>query len=79
MAHSVWLWLETQEVPGLSPGQVEYICHWGCACAMLQTVQKCLVLCTIKKPLKSFEKNRSQSRFQASFCRDIAMIVQKAT
>ena len=33
-----------------------------------------------KEPyFKSFDKNRAYSRLRASFCRDIAMIVQKAT
>ena len=32
-----------------------------------------------KEPFKSFEKSWAYSRHQASFCRDIATIVQKAT
>ena len=29
-----------------------------------------------KEPFKSFDKSRVQSRLRASFCRDIAMVVQ---
>ena len=32
-----------------------------------------------KEPLKLINKSRAYSRFRASFCRDIAMIVQKST
>ena len=32
-----------------------------------------------KEPLKSFEKSRVLSQIRASFCRDIAMVVKKAT
>ena len=58
------------------------ICHRGCAYTVLQTVQRHGVYGTAygtvhyKEPLKSFE---IRVGLRASFCRDIAMIVQKAT
>ena len=61
------------------------ICHRGCAYTLFQTVQMPGVCSYIygtvyyKEALKSFEKSRALSRLRASFCHDIAMIVQKAT
>ena len=61
------------------------VCHRGCAYTVLQTFQRHVVYSAVygtvhyKKPLKSFDKSEAQSRLRASFCRDIAMIVQKAT
>ena len=45
--------------------------HWSVQCVYG------IVHC--KEPLQSFDKSRTKSRLRASFCRDIAMIVQKAT
>ena len=62
------------------------ICHRGCAYTVPQTVQRHGVYSAAygtvhyKEPLKSFEiRVGHESRLRASFCRDIAMIVQKAT
>ena len=61
------------------------VCHRSCAYAVLQTVQmprvRSVVYDTVhyKEPLKSFDKSRVYFRHRASFCREIAMIVQKAT
>ena len=58
------------------------ICHRGCAYTVLQTVQMHGVYSAAygtvhyKESLKSFE---IRVGLRASFCRDIAMIVQKAT
>ena len=56
-----------------------------CAYKVLQTVQKpgvCGAVCgtvDYEEPFKSLDKSRVLSRLGASFCRDIAIIVQKAT
>ena len=81
MAHSYWLgpvtWRYQVRIP-----VVPDICHRGCAYTVLQTVQRYGVYSAAygtvdyKKTLKSFE---ARVGLRASFCRDIAMIVQKAT
>ena len=43
------------------------------------TMAKFIVFDGLWKPLKSYSKSWAYSRLQASFCRDIAMIVQKTT
>ena len=59
-----------------------FSCHRACVYTVLQIVQKPGVCCAVygsvhyKEPLKSFEKSRALSRLRASFCRDIATIVQ---
>ena len=81
MAHSYRLGLVTSGYQVRIPVGTD-IFHRGCAYTVLQTVQRHGVYCVVysivhyKEPLKSFEyiyKSR------ASFCRDIAMIVQKGT
>ena len=60
-------------------------CHWGCAYTVLQTIQRPGVNSAAygtvhyKEPLKSFDKSRAKSRHRACFCRDIVIIVQRAT
>ena len=77
MAHSVRLWLET-EPESLMDREFDIR-------VVLQTVQMPGVCSYIygtvyyKEASKSFEKSRALSRLWASFCHDIAMIVQKAT
>ena len=62
-----------------------HVCHRSCAYAVLQTVQmpgvRSVVYGTVhyKEPLKALHKSRVYFRLRASFCREIAMIVQKAT
>ena len=59
------------------------VCHWGCVFTVIQTVQRPGVYSAVygtvhnKEPLKSFDKSREHSRLRASFCHDIAMIMQK--
>ena len=61
------------------------VCHWGCPYAVLQTVQRYGVCSAVygtmynKEPFVSVDKSREQSPLWASPCRDIAMIMQKAT
>ena len=61
------------------------VCYRVCAYTGLQTVQRPGVCIAVfgavhyKKPLKPFDKSRALSRLWAFFCRDIAIIVQKAT
>ena len=59
------------------------ICHRSCGYTVLQTVQKygacsAMVMCTIKYPCSHLIKV-AHIRYIFFFCRNIAMIVQKAT
>ena len=84
MVHSFRLWVENQRYWVRIPVGSD-ICHRACAYTVLQTVQKPGVCSAVygsvyyKETLKSFENSRALSRLRASFCRHIAMIVQKAT
>ena len=87
MAHSIRLWLETQEVLSLNPGRVGCLLPWlsGCAYTVLQTARRSGVCSAVygsvhyKEHLKSFDKSTALSRLWASLNREIAIIVQKAT
>ena len=77
MAHLDRSWLETQlrywgPIPAGSDA-----CRFGCAYTVVCSAVYDIVHYT--ELLKSFNKSRAQSRLLASFCRDIAMSVQKAT
>ena len=84
MAHSVQSCLETQRYWVRIPVGWD-VRHRVCAYTVLQTVQRPGVFSAVcgtvhyKKPLKSFDMNRVWYRLWAYFCRDIAIIVQKAT
>ena len=84
LSHSVRLCHETQRYCFRIPAGSN-VCHRGCAYTVLLTVQRNGVCSAVygavhyKEPLKSFDKSRALSRIWASFCRDIAMTVQKAT
>ena len=80
LVHSIWSWLET-EMYWIRIAVGSDVCHWGCASTVLQTGVSPAVYGTVynKEPLKSFDKSSTESRLRASFCRDIAMLVQKAT
>ena len=64
MAHSIRLWLKTQELLGSNPGRV---CYRGCAYTVLQTVQMSGVCSDVygtvhyKESLKLFDKSRAYS------------------
>ena len=86
MARSVMLWLKSQRYCVRIPAGSD-VCHRGCEYTVFQTVQR-LGVCSVvhdtvhcEEPLKSFIKNRPKAlaRLLDSFCRDIAIIVQKTT
>ena len=67
------------------PGRIFVIEVVHIQCSKLFKGMECAVLSMVgptvqyKEPLKSFHKTRAQPRLWASFCRDIAMSVEKAT
>ena len=75
MAHSHRLGLVTWGFHVRIPVGTD-ICHRGCAYTVLQTVQRYGVYGAAYDTVNFKE---TLSRLRASFCRDIAMIVQAAT
>ena len=79
MAYPVRLWLESLLESRRGQIFVIVVVHMQCSKLFKGVYSAVYGIVHYEEPLKSFDKSRALSRLRASFCRDIAMIVQKAT